>query len=211
MSCVTTKLYWKESWACRHQRDACLAVSPSLHTVCLALLRAGLASYAFLCLSPKSLWDLWWWEIPCPLRHGKGWEAKGALKPWELAAAALPSFLGVALEEPRGHYHLRHCLACHPGLWQFHGGEPEAHLFVGVQCQRRDKGLFQALPTSVARIVVHDYYVVQVREVISPCISAEGADLSHRSTWSHCRHAAVWSSLRSETAITESTLCTSIK
>ena len=40
------------------------------------------------------------------------------------------------------------------------GGEPEAHLLVGVQGQGRDEGLLQALPTSVAGIVVHDYYVV---------------------------------------------------
>ena len=42
------------------------------------------------------------------------------------------------------------------------GGEPKAHLFVGVQCQRGDEGLFQAFSTAVAGIVVHDYYVVQV-------------------------------------------------
>ena len=57
------------------------------------------------------------------------------------------------------------------------GGEPEAHLFVGVQHQRRDECLFQASSTSVAHFVVHDYYVVQVREVIPlPHISAEGAE-----------------------------------
>ena len=42
------------------------------------------------------------------------------------------------------------------------GGEPKAHLFVGVQCRRGDEGLFQAFSTAVAGIVVHDYYVVQV-------------------------------------------------
>ena len=57
----------------------------------------------------------------------------------------------------------------------FCGGEPEVHLFVGVQGQGRDECLFQALPTSIAHIVVRDYYVVQVREVIPPCISTEGA------------------------------------
>ena len=41
-------------------------------------------------------------------------------------------------------------------------GKPEAHLFVGVQGQGRDEGLLQALPTSVAGIVVHGYYVVEV-------------------------------------------------
>ena len=57
----------------------------------------------------------------------------------------------------------------------FHGGKHEAHLFVGVQGQGRDECLLQALPTSIACIVVHDYYVVQVGEVIPPCIGAEGA------------------------------------
>ena len=56
------------------------------------------------------------------------------------------------------------------------GDEPEAQLFVGVQHQRRDKCLFQASSISVARVVVHDYYVVQVGEVIPPCISTEGAE-----------------------------------
>ena len=56
-------------------------------------------------------------------------------------------------------------------IWDFGGlpgGEPEAHLFVGVQCRRRDECLFQALSTSVAHVVVCDYYVVQVGEVIPP-------------------------------------------
>ena len=48
------------------------------------------------------------------------------------------------------------------------GGNPEAHLFVGVQCRRRDECLFQASSTSVGHVVVHDYYVVQVGEVIPP-------------------------------------------
>ena len=42
------------------------------------------------------------------------------------------------------------------------GGEPKAHLFVGVQHRRGDEGLFQAFSTAVAGIVVRDYYVVQV-------------------------------------------------
>ena len=42
------------------------------------------------------------------------------------------------------------------------GGKPKAHLFVGVQHQRGDKGLFQAFSTAVAGVVVHEYYVVQV-------------------------------------------------
>ena len=42
------------------------------------------------------------------------------------------------------------------------GGEPKAHLFVGVQRQRGNEGLFQAFSTAVAGIVVRDYYMVQV-------------------------------------------------
>ena len=42
------------------------------------------------------------------------------------------------------------------------GGEPKAHLFVAVQHQRGDKGLFQAFSTAVAGVVVCNYYVVQV-------------------------------------------------
>ena len=42
------------------------------------------------------------------------------------------------------------------------GGKPEAHLFVAVQGLGGHEGLFQALPTSVAGIVVRDDYVVQV-------------------------------------------------
>ena len=40
------------------------------------------------------------------------------------------------------------------------GGEPKANLFVGVQHQRGDEGLFQASSTAIAGIVVHDYYGV---------------------------------------------------
>ena len=47
---------------------------------------------------------------------------------------------------------------------------------MGVQHQRRDECLFQALSASVARIVVCDYYVIQVGEVIPPCINTEGAE-----------------------------------
>ena len=42
------------------------------------------------------------------------------------------------------------------------GSKPKAHLFVDVQCQRGDEGLFQAFSTAVAGIVVCNYYVVQV-------------------------------------------------
>ena len=64
---------------------------------------AGLASFVFFFFPPKPfefLWDLWQWEISLPLWHGDGWEAGGVLEPWESAVGALPSFLGVALEEP---------------------------------------------------------------------------------------------------------------
>ena len=56
------------------------------------------------------------------------------------------------------------------------GRKPEAHLFVGVQRRRGDERLFQALPTVITRIVMHDYDVIQVGEVISPHISTEGAE-----------------------------------
>ena len=56
------------------------------------------------------------------------------------------------------------------------GGKPKAHLFVGVQCRRRDEHLFQASSTAIAHVIMHDYYVIQVGEVISPHISAEGAE-----------------------------------
>ena len=56
------------------------------------------------------------------------------------------------------------------------GGKPEAHLFVGVQCQRRDECLFQASSTAITHIVMCDYYVIQVGEVIPPHISTEGAE-----------------------------------
>ena len=36
--------------------------------------------------------------------------------------------------------------------------------------------MFQALSTVVTHIVMHDYYVIQVGEVISPHISAEGTE-----------------------------------
>ena len=55
-------------------------------------------------------------------------------------------------------------------------GKPEAHLFVGVQCQRRDECLFQSSSTAVACIVMCDYYVIQVGEVVPPCIGAEGTE-----------------------------------
>ena len=56
------------------------------------------------------------------------------------------------------------------------GGKPETHLFVGVQHQRRDEHMFQASLTAVTCIVMCDHYVIQVGEVISPCISTEGAE-----------------------------------
>ena len=57
------------------------------------------------------------------------------------------------------------------------GGKPKAHLFVGVQCQRRDECLFQASSTAIAHIVMCNYYVIQVGEVVPPPhIGAEGAE-----------------------------------
>ena len=56
------------------------------------------------------------------------------------------------------------------------GGKPKAHLFVGVQHRRRDERMFQASPTAITRIVMCNYYVIQVGEVISPHISIEGAE-----------------------------------
>ena len=75
-------------------------------------------------------------------------------------AAVASATLGFAIWNPRG----------------LLGGKPKAHLFVGVQHQRRDKCLFQASSTAIAHIVMRDYYVIQVGEVISPCIGAEGAE-----------------------------------
>ena len=56
------------------------------------------------------------------------------------------------------------------------GGESEAHFLVVMQDQGRYKGLLQTLPTSVAGIVMHYDDVIEVRQVISPRISAEGAE-----------------------------------
>ena len=76
------------------------------------------------------------------------------------------------------------------------GGKPEAHLFVGLQHQRRDKCLFQASSTAVTHVVMCNYYVIQVGEVIPPYIGTEMqkdsfTDLSHRSTYNHRRHTVV--------------------
>ena len=67
-------------------------------------------------------------------------------------AAVASATLGFAIWNPRG----------------LLGGKSEAHLFVGVQCLRRDERMFQASSTVVTHIVMHDYYVIQVGEVISP-------------------------------------------
>ena len=55
-------------------------------------------------------------------------------------------------------------------------GKSKAHLFVGLQHQRGDERLFQASPTAVTHVVMCDYDVIQVGEIISPCISTEGAE-----------------------------------
>ena len=47
---------------------------------------------------------------------------------------------------------------------------------MGVQCQRGDKHLFQALATAVTHIVMRNYDVIWVGEVISPHIGAERAE-----------------------------------
>ena len=75
-------------------------------------------------------------------------------------AAVASTTLGLAVRNPGG----------------LLGGKPKAHLFVGVQHQRRDERLFQASSTAVAHIAMRDYYVIQVGEVISPHISTEGAE-----------------------------------
>ena len=61
-------------------------------------------------------------------------------------------------------------------LAAFSEANPRHTFFVGMQGQGRDEGLLQALPTSIAGIVVHDYYVVEVRQIVSSCINAEGAE-----------------------------------
>ena len=76
-------------------------VSGWQHALWLELFPARLASFIFFFFPSKSfLWDLWWWDISHLLRCGDGWEAGGALEPWESVVGALPSFLGMALEEP---------------------------------------------------------------------------------------------------------------
>ena len=49
---------------------------------------------------------------PHPLWRDDGWEAGGVLMPWESAVGALPSFLGVDLEEPPQLLSPRCCWAC---------------------------------------------------------------------------------------------------
>ena len=85
------------------------------------------------CSSPGN----WWWQPCCPF-----WGSLGGTPMAAIASATA----WLAIQD------------C-GGLLR---GEPEAHLFVGVQGRGRDEGLLQALPTSVAGIVVHDYYVVEV-------------------------------------------------
>ena len=90
-------------------------------------------------------------------------KAEGVLKPWELVVAALPSFLGGGLgRNPAATVASATAWLAVRDSGGLPGGEPKAHLLVGVQDRGRDKGLLQALPTSIAGIVVRDYYVVQV-------------------------------------------------
>ena len=99
------------------------------------------------CLSPGS-----WQQSPC--HPSWGWLWKNPM------AAVASTTLGFAIWNPKG----------------LLGGKPEAHLFVGVQCRRRDEPLFQASSTPVAHIVMCNYHVIQVGEVIPPHIGAEGAE-----------------------------------
>ena len=99
------------------------------------------------------------------------------LEPWELVVVPLPSFLGGGFGRAPVAAVASATLVF--AIWNpkgLLGGKPEAHLFVGVQHQRRDEHLFQASSTAVAHIVMHDYYVIQVGEVISPHMGAEGVE-----------------------------------
>ena len=79
-----------------------------------------------------------WWQQPCHLfGGGLGGSPVAAIA---LATAGLPI----------------------QGSGRLLGGKPEAHLLVVVQGQGRYEGLLQTLPTSVAGIVMHNDYVVEV-------------------------------------------------
>ena len=101
----------------------------------------------------------------------------------------------------------------------FLGDKPDAHLLVVMQGSGQHKGLFQALPTAIADIVVHyDDDMVEVQKVFPPLHRCKGGrmivlvfDLSQRSTWRRCKHMAMCSSLNIETAVTESALCARIR
>ena len=87
---------------------------------------------------------------------------KGCLSPGKWQWQPCCPFWGWPWKNPHGCYCLHHCWACCPGLQWSSGDEPEAHLFVAVQGRGGHEGLLQALPTSIACIVMHDDYVVQV-------------------------------------------------
>ena len=113
----------------------------------------------------------WWWFPCCP---SWGWLWKNPV------AAVASATLGFAIWNPRG----------------LLGRKPKTHLFVGVQHQRRDECLFQASSTAIAHVIMHDYYVIQVGEVVPPHIGAEGQKdsftyLSHRLTCNCHRYVAV--------------------
>ena len=79
-------------------------------------------------------------------------------------------------KSPHGRCCLRHSWICHPEPQRPSWRETQGTPFVGVQHRRRDECLFQASSTAIAHVVLHDYYVIQVGEVISPCIGTEGAE-----------------------------------
>ena len=56
------------------------------------------------------------------------------------------------------------------------GDERDAHLLVVMQGRAQYKGLLQALPAPIAGIVMSYDNVIEVLQVIPPCVSAEGAE-----------------------------------
>ena len=69
--------------------------------------------------------------------HGDVWEARRALEPWGSVVGALPSFLGVALEEPPQLPSPLHCCwACCQSLWWTSWGQTQCTLSCGYAGQR---------------------------------------------------------------------------
>ena len=156
--------------ACRHQRDACLAAAPIFVRLvsgtfpgwtCVVLLLSLLTRVLLVRLvaaggfPPTAVWRR--------LRSRRGAQALG------IGGSCLAILLGGGL----GRTPMATITSTTVGLavWDsssLYRGKPEAHLFVDVLGQGRDEGLLQALPTSVAGIVVCNDYVVQVGEVFPP-------------------------------------------